>query len=372
MNKVLPIQIALVENFFQQEKRLDFLVTASRKKHWALLLDLLVEFDRVCKKNDLTYFLDSGTLLGAVRHKGFIPWDDDIDVIMLRSDYEKLCRIATTEFIEPYFWQTNYTDPGSARRHGQLRNSQTTAILKDEMVGNRPLALFNQGMFLDVFILDEVPDNDDELRFFQQNLQKHINILWELKMLYNTYREPWIANALDQEMRIFDKEVTRYNNTGQSRVANISLSPMRSPATLFPKEFFSGAIDYPFEQYKFPCPKQANKILTGYYGNWEEPKKNSGWHGELFIDLENSYKKYLVNSIDLPTKHSLLSIIEQRNEAQEQSESVRCQCLKLDQQMHEMHELLVSEQNTTKQLMSELTRIKTSRIWKLISKLRII
>ena len=76
-------------------------------------LDLLAEFDRVCRKHGLTYFVDSGTLLGAVRHKGFIPWDDDIDLIMQREDYERLVQIAAQEFQHPYFFSDSLFRPGA-------------------------------------------------------------------------------------------------------------------------------------------------------------------------------------------------------------------------------------------------------------------
>ena len=95
-------QNILPESFFQEETRDGFVVTESRKKLWGILLDLLLKFDEVCKNNDLRYFLSCGSMLGAVRHKGFIPWDDDIDVCMPREDYDRLLTLSD-EFRSPYF-----------------------------------------------------------------------------------------------------------------------------------------------------------------------------------------------------------------------------------------------------------------------------
>ena len=77
----------------KEEVRDGFTVSTKRKRIWNVELNLLLKLDEVCKKNDLRYFLDSGTLLGAVRHHGFIPWDDDLDVVMLREDYDKLIQL---------------------------------------------------------------------------------------------------------------------------------------------------------------------------------------------------------------------------------------------------------------------------------------
>ena len=80
----------LPESFFKPETICDFYVDEGRKKLWAILIDLLVQFDRVCRNHNLKYWVSFGGLLGIVRHNGFIPWDDDLDVCMPRADYEIL------------------------------------------------------------------------------------------------------------------------------------------------------------------------------------------------------------------------------------------------------------------------------------------
>ena len=84
------------------------LVTTETKKLWAVEMDIAQKLLDVCKKHNLPIWAEAGTLLGAVRHKGFIPWDDDMDFCMMRKDYEKLMEIAPHEFLYPYFFQSFY------------------------------------------------------------------------------------------------------------------------------------------------------------------------------------------------------------------------------------------------------------------------
>ena len=97
-------------SFLEEELRSGYLVSSKMKKIWAVQLDLLEQIKHVCSRYHLTYYADSGTLLGAVRHKGYIPWDDDIDIVMKRSDYNKLIEIAPIEFKKPYFLQSAHSE----------------------------------------------------------------------------------------------------------------------------------------------------------------------------------------------------------------------------------------------------------------------
>ena len=146
--------IKLPDDFFKAEYRSAYYVSEKMKKVWAVQLDLLKSFADVCEKNNLRYFMDGGTLLGAVRHKGFIPWDDDADVIMPREDYNRLSEIADREFQTPYFFQTTLKEKGFFRTHAQLRNSDTTGFIEADANKN-----INKGIFIDIFVLDGLADN---------------------------------------------------------------------------------------------------------------------------------------------------------------------------------------------------------------------
>ena len=95
---MLPIKIDLPERFLEEEVRDGYTISTEMKANWAVQMDLLAEFDRVCKEHNIEYFACGGTLLGAVRHGGYIPWDDDIDLMITRDNYNKLCACGPTAF----------------------------------------------------------------------------------------------------------------------------------------------------------------------------------------------------------------------------------------------------------------------------------
>ena len=121
-------------------------------------LDILLEIDRVCTENNIKYFLDSGTALGAVRHKGFIPWDDDIDICMMRDDYEKFIRLAPEKLSQKYFLQTLKTDPGYNKLHAKVRKNGT--VFKEDANLMRNM---NHGLFVDIYPFDYLPKHGKKL-----------------------------------------------------------------------------------------------------------------------------------------------------------------------------------------------------------------
>lgn len=124
-------------------------------RHMQLVeLDILKEFDRVCRSHDIRYVMIGGTMLGAVRHKGFIPWDDDIDVAMLREEYEKFRKVSNTLNPKICYLQDHLSDQFYRWGYSKIRRTETTYIrLGQEHLKNKT------GIFIDVFPMDDVPKN---------------------------------------------------------------------------------------------------------------------------------------------------------------------------------------------------------------------
>jgi lipopolysaccharide cholinephosphotransferase len=128
-----------------------------------IMLDMLVEFDKIFQKHNLKYWLDSGTLLGAVRHKGFIPWDDDIDLSMPLEDYNKFIDIAQNELSGDIFFQTSKTDSKFPFDYIKLRSNRAKIVEFHEI--DREVE-YHQGVFVDIFPMLRIENSDFHKEFY--------------------------------------------------------------------------------------------------------------------------------------------------------------------------------------------------------------
>ena len=310
------LSIDLPNGFLDDEAK-TLIVPRRRKEIWAVELDLLAQLDSVCKKHGIRYFCDGGTLLGAVRHGGFIPWDDDIDVVMERSEYEKLNAVASNEFRHPYFWQTNETDPGSARGHAQLRNSETTAILKSEMMDGKPMYTFNQGIFLDVVPFDNLPDNESERLEFRRSLSKIKKEIVDIRfhratssiarlkasvpsrlyhrlksLLLHVEENVFRRDLLAEKVRELEEKAQAFNGSDAESMALLTLDPFHRE--VLPASFFQDAVELDFEFLKIPVFSRYMEALKINYGsNWKEHVIGYSTHGGLLLDANRPYTEYL-------------------------------------------------------------------------------
>lgn len=281
--------------FFEEEDRCGFHIDRNRKKIWAVELDLLLQLEKICSQHNIKFFLDGGSVLGAVRHKGFIPWDDDIDIGMPRNDYEKFLEIGQRELKAPYFLQTPYSDSGYYFSFAKLRNSNTSFISKPFIYEK-----FNQGICIDIFPLDIFPTEGAEDRY---NRIKMLNIdnstymrrsnpnpsyAEKQRLLTHSGRAPLdVCNEIQMI-------ATQFRNQNVEYMGDIVCTIYDWKKSLHKKEVFNGYKEIDFECFRFPVPVQYESYLSTLYGNWKEfpPLEKRGvWHDNVIIDPDVPYKK---------------------------------------------------------------------------------
>lgn len=305
------LNIVIEKEFLKEENRCGYVVTSEMKKVWSVELDLLDMFSKVCEKHCLKWFVHAGTMLGAIRHKGFIPWDDDIDVAMPRADYLKLCSIAEEEFIHPYFFQTETTDRFFCRNFARLRNSETTAIQEWEKVFRYP---YNQGIFIDVFPLDNLPDDEVARDRYYEEVQYYHDMSWQMrnyvyffhidksvginkmvkregKHLLYKYFQRQKRNYLNY-LNKCDELLQRYNDCSTNWVGESIIPPLGR--WVWRKEWVTETVLMPFEMLKVPVPIGYEECLKSGFGeNWSIPKQMPNMHGGVLFDVDKSYTEYL-------------------------------------------------------------------------------
>ena len=292
------------EKFFQEEKRCGFIVTEKLKKIWAIELDLADKLIKVCNKHNIKLFVFAGTLLGAIRHKGFIPWDDDFDVVMTREDFLKLQEIAPKEFNDPYFLQSNISDKQYFMGYGRLRNSLTTGHILDYKSEN-----YNQGIYIDVYVADGCV-NEDYLLKIQLNklfcihklidIYKHNN---ESKTFFKrTIKQQFIILypflkliGLERLEKLYYKEITKYTKSAEM-LSTLTHELSIIKRAKFNKKNFENVIYVPFENIEVPVPADYDEMLKRMYGNYMvfPPEQDRGaWHNNvIYFDPETPYKEY--------------------------------------------------------------------------------
>ena len=297
-----------VKDLEHDEMRDGFLVKSDRKKLWNVELGCYNEFRRICEKYNLRFFADHGTLLGAVRHRGFVPWDDDMDFAMLRPDYERFKEVARNEIKYPYFLSIWYENEGIEDWAGdttfgtfmRIHDERTTAIY---------LGMKNpthQGICIDIFPLDSCPNLRKPQNIVFDKYMQQWQILIELqrtaltrdlilKMLSDRNAKTFIPKdqliqfamiPLKDKGKILEKyclkffdEASEYFTAGLLPSYCISAKPFRD------------WIELPFENTSVPCPVDYKDVLNEEYDNWRE-FECTGIHTKIY-STDISYKEFL-------------------------------------------------------------------------------
>ena len=286
----------LPETFFKPETICDFYVDETRKKIWAVLLDLLIIFDKRCREIGVKYHVSFGGLLGIVRHNGFIPWDDDIDVCMLRKDYEKFLSVYKDTFQYPYFFQQPGNDKGYYFSFSRLCNSNTTCIPETFKYQE-----YNHGVSLDIFVLDNCIEE-----YAESNYDTIKTLILENSA--NMRRSNPYPSELDLErikqyppsdaaevIKKIDDICTKYKNLKTKKVILAQQTFYHYKKMIWERKDVTELIDVDFYGYKVMIPKNFSKILEVTYGNFMElppVEKRGTWHSNVFWDLDKSYLYY--------------------------------------------------------------------------------
>ena len=276
-------------------------ISVQKKELFGALLDILHEIDRVCKKNSIRYFAYWGTLIGAVRHNGFIPWDDDIDIAMLREDYEKFLKACNSDLGFDFSLQTTLNEIGYYRYPARIRNNTTTYLTAQEIkrIKSGIKITYNCGTFVSIVPLDYAVKS---------------NIVYNIQYLTARMRNQiLISNAYTVDNRVIPRIVKGYCKlVGYKKIYKrlsesfSKYSKNKTDLVLYPPiygkrdtrqfaEDFSDVVYFPFEDMDIPCPVGYDRFLTWGYGDYmalPPVDKRDHHHGE-YMDMNMSYKETL-------------------------------------------------------------------------------
>ena len=239
-----------------------------------VLLEIVKEIKRVCDENGIRYYLDSGTLLGAVRHSGFIPWDDDLDIGMMRPDYDRFCRIAPKQLKPQYFLQNWDNDPQYGVPFAKVRKKHTIYL---ENKANKSM---ENGFYVDIFPYDNSPSSLNE----KTRLMKRLSFI-ERIILMKCHYMPWNEGpsinltkrvaylpyqflalfwGKRQLVKLYMRIVTRVKDNGEDVYLQYG-----AKKGFFQKRSFFGEGQYLlFEDTYFRCPINSDGYLRKQYGDY--------------------------------------------------------------------------------------------------------
>jgi len=292
------------KNFIKEEVKCDFLIEEKRKKIWYVQLDLYKKIREVSEKYGLNLIVIGGTALGAVRHKGYIPWDDDLDVALTRDDFEKLVLVSEKEFNDPYFFQYALSDKLIFCPWARLRRSDTTGIVRTQCNHK-----YNNGIFVDIFIFDKIPEDKGELKRFTKKIALYQHLLRNYYHYNSTNKKlesikrivfPMTKHFITYE-KLYEKYVklcSKYNKTDEKKYADLCALSLLGKTDLSEDDFLE-SIEVPFENTTVKIPKNYDERLKSQYGDYMSfpPVKDRGqWHDNVILfDPDIPFIEYYKN-----------------------------------------------------------------------------
>lgn len=299
------------QSFFDDEIRDGFYVKSDMKRLWAAEIEVLMEIDRICKKYHISYYADFGTLLGAVRHNGFIPWDDDLDIVMMRNDYMKFLNVAGEELKPPFICANIYRSETWPTPFARVMNG--IGINLDQRFLDRFHGCpYSAGA--DIFILDNMPESENEfyvmtgLVALAKGLRTALNKknlsvkkedimsveeieghLCQIEEICNVKidRKKDIKHQL---LRIIDGIGTLNGNNQSDEVFDIDfISQANYYYAGHKRVWYQEAMEFPFENIMIPVPVGYDEILQQEFGEYLKPVKDSTH--DIYNRMERELKR---------------------------------------------------------------------------------
>ena len=261
--------------------------------HQRMLLEMLWEIDRICTKHDISYMLFAGTALGAVRHSGFIPWDDDVDVVMLREEYERFLNAAEqTLDSEKYYMQREFSAHWPMQ-FSKLRRNGTACM---EKFRPRDPEL-HQGVYLDIFPCDDLADSP-----LVRKLQYYASRVVVAKCLdargYETdslLKKYFMLLCRLLPTAPFRRFCVKHRQSSKM-VHTFFAAGSKYGKNVFERAWFTESILLPFEDGEFPISAHYDALLTKLYGDYHRipsPEERKIKEHPAILDLNRPWQDYL-------------------------------------------------------------------------------
>ena len=248
-------------------------------------LEILKFFDNLCRENELKYYIVAGTLLGAVRHGGFIPWDDDIDVAMPRADFEQLKNIMCSRHHDCYFYQCNDTEPNYVFGFSKIR-LKGTAVCESYLES----VDMEKGVYIDIFPLDPCPDGTAGKLMF-----KAVEVIscalmtcsgmdfccgYTKKFMRALYRLLCVL-PVSALIKLRSAVVSFFSRLANGELYCTVHGCHGFPAETYRKDWLGGGCEMQFENMTVLAPSNPDAALTNMYGNYRIPPEDKTGHFEL-------------------------------------------------------------------------------------------
>lgn len=286
-------------DYFKAEIREDFEVSSMMKRAWAAELEVLEVVKKICKDNNITYFAHYGTLLGAVRHKGFIPWDDDIDICLLRPDYNKLIELLPKVLPKGFSLAGMYANSLRLQNAAVIPNARIIAD-EEQWNFNDYMKYFHgfpyQRVGIDIFPLDYISRDPKFLNFQQTLMYETLSILleWE-ELTKNNELEVKISELEKKCGKVFNRDVLLNNNLWRffdalccicreneaDEVAFYAAYVVYKKRQL-KKNCYLSSEEVPFENTTINIPSGYDEILTTIYNDYMNPRRGTAAHSYPF------------------------------------------------------------------------------------------